>query len=131
MSQEIENQCPCGSSNSYSECCQPLHQGQAVAQTPEQLMRSRYSAFVKHLSTYLLKSWHADTRPATLDLSDSPQWLKLQILSATQQGGNGQVRFRAFYKDGQDVGFMEELSDFVLEGGHWLYRQGQGQVAQG
>ncbi|HAU19042.1 MAG TPA: hypothetical protein DCS72_11975, partial [Marinobacter adhaerens] len=46
---QTENRnCPCGSGKSYSECCQPLHHGEA-ASTPEALMRSRYAAFVLKL----------------------------------------------------------------------------------
>lgn len=116
-----EEKCPCGSEQSYAQCCELLHTDKHVANTPEQLMRSRYCAFVKQLSNYLLKTWHQSTRPMTLDLSDSPNWLKLQVLSAEQAGDTGIVHFRAFYKDGADVGFMEEQSDFVREQGRWFY----------
>lgn len=37
--------CPCGSSRSYADCCEPFVTGAAKAQTAEQLMRSRYTAF--------------------------------------------------------------------------------------
>jgi len=118
-------QCPCGSANSYAQCCEKLHHNQAYAQTPEQLMRSRYCAFVKQLTNYLLKTWHPSTRPMSLDLSDSPDWLKLQVMSSEQTGDKGKVHFRAFYKEGVDVGFMEEHSDFVREQGRWFYVSGE------
>jgi len=39
-------------------------------------MRSRYSAYVLKLEPYLLATWHATTRPATLDLAaDNIKWL--------------------------------------------------------
>ncbi len=38
--------CPCGLPDPYADCCGPLHDGRAQAVTAEQLMRSRYSAFV-------------------------------------------------------------------------------------
>ena len=50
-----ERNCPCGQGN-YAECCQPLHLGQAKAQTAAQLMRSRYSAFAKHEIDYIVKT---------------------------------------------------------------------------
>ena len=39
--------CPCGSGELYEKCCGVYHSGAAVPETPEQLMRSRYSAYVK------------------------------------------------------------------------------------
>jgi SEC-C motif-containing protein len=63
----ISTPCPCGSPHPYDACCQPLHQGAAAA-SAEALMRSRYSAYVLGLEDYLLATWHADTRPAALDL---------------------------------------------------------------
>lgn len=120
-----KEQCPCGSGMEYAHCCQPLHENKLTANTPEQLMRSRYCAFVKQLNTYLLKTWHSSTRPMTLDLSDSPNWLKLQVMSSEQTGDKGKVHFRAFYKEGGDVGFMEEYSDFIREQGRWFYVSGK------
>lgn len=120
-----DQQCPCGSEKSYAECCELFHNEETVATTPEQLMRSRYCAFVKQLNNYLLKTWHPSTRPITLDLSDSPEWLKLQIVSTEQAGDKGNVHFRAFYQHGTEVGFMEEQSDFVREQGRWFYLSGK------
>ena len=38
--------CPCGSDAEYGVCCGPLHTGESSATTAEQLMRSRYAAYV-------------------------------------------------------------------------------------
>ena len=40
--------CPCGSGKEYGECCEPIIKGTALAQSPEALMRSRYTAYAKH-----------------------------------------------------------------------------------
>lgn len=88
-------------------------------------MRSRYSAFYLLLSDYLLQSWHPSTRPTQLDLSDAPQWVKLQIISAGQEQDKGYVHFRAFYRDSGQLECMEEKSNFVREQGQWFYLQGQ------
>jgi NAD-dependent DNA ligase len=52
--------CPCGNDAGYAACCGPLHDGKP-AESAEQLMRSRYSAYVLLREDYLLASWHADT----------------------------------------------------------------------
>ena len=49
-------QCPCQSGLEYQDCCQPLHQYQKIASTAEQLMRSRYSAFVLAEIDYIVKT---------------------------------------------------------------------------
>jgi SEC-C motif-containing protein len=36
--------CICGSSKPFKKCCQRFLSGDRLAKTPEQLMRSRYSA---------------------------------------------------------------------------------------
>jgi len=39
--------CPCGSGAPFAACCSPPIEGSAPAPTPEALMRSRFSAYVK------------------------------------------------------------------------------------
>ncbi len=117
--------CPCGLDKTYQDCCYAYHSGEATAPSPEALMRSRYSAFVGRLASYLEATWHSSSRPPLLDLSDSPNWLKLQVISSSVDQNKGQVHFRAFYKDGNDVAFMEEQSDFVQEDGKWFYLNGR------
>ncbi len=125
----MHSPCPCGSTLSYATCCLPLHQGVA-ASTPEALMRSRYSAFVLQLTDYLLRSWHNTTRPAQLDLSDSPAWKSLRVINASQSGDSGQVHFQAVYHTDSHWGFLEETSDFVREAGHWFYLGGEAREGQ-
>lgn len=115
--------CPCGSGLAYPDCCQKAHKGVAP-DTPEALMRSRYSAFVLGLADYLLATWHPSTRPGSLSLDDSPEWASLQVLDHSMQGDKGQVHFRAIYRAGAGWGFLEERSDFVREAGRWFYVSG-------
>jgi SEC-C motif-containing protein len=116
--------CPCGSGETYLLCCQPCHAG-APATTPEALMRSRFSAFVVKDTAYLLATWHPDTRPAELDLSGSPEWVSLQVLSSSAGVDTGRVHFRAVYRAGSGWGYLEEQSDFSKENGCWFYREGK------
>lgn len=117
--------CPCGSGQPYGDCCRPFHRDAATAPGPEALMRSRFSAFVLKLPEYLLASWHPDTRPATLQLDESPDWTGLQIMSSSEQGDRGQVHFRAIHRVPGGFAFLEEKSDFVREGGRWYYLSGR------
>ena len=126
--------CPCGSGCSYSDCCGPLHQGEAKAQTAEQLMRSRYSAYAKGDVEYLLATHPDDqTRPAERrrDLRTScrqTRWLGLTILEVTAGGREdceGTVRFEAQFSAGGQRGTLQETSLFQrvshAQAGDWLY----------
>jgi SEC-C motif-containing protein len=119
--------CPCGSGLPLAECCGRLHDGTATAATAEQLMRSRYSAFVLRDAGYLLETWHPSTRPATLDLDRDVRWTGLDVLATT--GGSllaaeGTVEFRASYVHGGAAGAQHENSRFVRVGGRWRYLDG-------
>ncbi len=118
------HECPCGSA-AYAECCAPYHQGRA-APDAQTLMRSRYSAYVLRLEAYLLATWHAGTRPATLDLSaENSKWLGLQIKQAAQQDDeHATVEFVARYKIAGRAYRLHELSRFKLEAGRWYYVDG-------
>ncbi len=93
-------------------------------------MRSRYVAYTRQAVDYLLASWHADTRPDRLDLSeDDPglKWISLEVLRTVggQPGDQeGVVEFVARYKLGGRAGRMHETSRFVAVDGRWYYRDG-------
>ncbi len=124
-------QCPCGSALDYAACCQPLHDGQTLADTPEQLMRSRYSAYVLAKAPYLLATHHADFRgdlseAELLEACRQTQWQRLEIVDApAHQGDAGEVEFRAWYRDGTALRALHERSRFVREGGQWYYCDGR------
>ncbi len=118
--------CPCGSQRPFARCCGPLLSGDEQAATAEQLMRSRYSAYVAGDALYLERTWHPSTRPARLQLDSSPgpQWKGLSILASTAGGAEdsqGTVEFIARYKTGGRAGKLHEKSRFVKENDRWYY----------
>ncbi|MEN8654532.1 YchJ family metal-binding protein [Streptomyces sp. 21So2-11] len=116
--------CPCGLPATYAACCGRLHTGTAAARTAELLMRSRYSAFAAQDATYLLRTWHPDTRPAALDLDAAMHWTGLEILAATDGSAfhtTGTVTFRAHYTHRGEAGELHEQSRFVRQDGAWVY----------
>lgn len=124
-----EKLCPCGSKKPYTNCCEPLHLGQATAQTAEALMRSRFSAYVSENEGYLLKTWAKSTRPGHIAFEKGLVWKKLRVLK-TQKGqpndSEGKVWFKASYQlDGQ-AGVMSEKSAFIRDDqGDWVYLNGE------
>ena len=120
--------CPCGQPGDYAQCCGPLHAGTAVATSAEQLMRSRYSAYVRLDEPYLLASWHPSTRPAALDLAaqqPAPTWLGLDVKQHEATGDHAVVEFIARLRyGGGKAQRMHEVSRFVREGRRWYYVDG-------
>lgn len=121
--------CPCGNPSGYNACCGPLHGG-AAATNAEQLMRSRYSAYVLQREDYLLATWHAETRPASLRLAAQhplPTWLGLDIrASRVIDDDHAMVEFVARYRlGGGRAQRQHELSRFVREQGRWYYVDGE------
>ena len=120
--------CPCGSGLAFAECCGPFLSGAARPASAVALMRSRYAAFCLRDSGYLLKTWHADARPAGLDFSgDDTEWAGLAILrhEAGEAGDTeGIVEFAASHRRGGKMGRLHETSRFVREAGEWRYVDG-------
>ena len=119
--------CLCLSGEAYTDCCGRFHDGRAEAATAEQLMRSRYSAFVLLNAEYLRKTWLPQTAPAELELDPAMEWRRLDILS-TDRGGpldsEGTVEFKAHFRHDGERGVHHETSRFVRENRRWYYVDG-------
>jgi SEC-C motif-containing protein len=122
--------CPCGSGAAYGACCGRYIDAGLRPDTAEQLMRSRYAAYVLVREDYLRRTWHVSTRPDTLNLEPtrSGKWLGLEILR-TEGGGakdtEGMVEFVARYKPSGKAERLHESSRFVRDDGQWFYVDGE------
>ena len=91
----------------------------------EALMRSRYSAFECGDVAYLLATWHASTRPVTLELEAHAKWLGLEVRQHRVTGENtAEVEFVARFRVEGKAVRQHELSRFVRENGRWWYVDG-------
>lgn len=91
-------------------------------------MRSRYAAFTLQDEAYLLASWHASTRPASLNLHQLPsaKWLGLKVIAhETQDETHATVKFVARHKLDGRAQRLHEVSRFVREDGRWFYLDGE------
>jgi SEC-C motif-containing protein len=120
--------CPCFSGRRYVACCGPLHARERDAQTPEELMRSRFSAFALGRGEYLVDTLSHDhpdraTPNIARELSrvrERQRFLGLRIYPAEPD----EVLFYArIFERGADRSFAE-LSTFVRENGTWRYASG-------
>lgn len=117
--------CPCDSGKSFNDCCASYINAMQYPVRVEQLMRSRYTAYVLKNEEYLIKSWHESTRPDSLDLqNDTTQWKKLKIISSSEDT----VHFVAFFYNSiyadDRVFYLSEESEFIKDK-RWFYLKGK------
>jgi len=125
--------CPCGSNVDYKECCEKLITNEVKAKSPEQLMRSRYSAYALQQSNYIYDTY-AKASKVNQSLHDieiwakETQWLSLAIISSSEFNNivKPTVEFEAIYKHEGVFYKMKERSTFIKEGNLWRYIDGSG-----
>jgi SEC-C motif-containing protein len=125
--------CPCGSAKPYAVCCRPLISGERLAGSAEELMRSRYSAYVKKETAWLRESLHPGHR-ADFDEASSRAWAEratwhgIEILYTTKGGPDdqeGTVEFVVRFTESSTRQEHHELSSFQRTGGKWYFTMGK------
>ena len=122
----MEN-CFCGNNQPFSACCESFLLKKSKPSTAEQLMRSRYTAYVVKAIDYLMDTTHPSQRKyysknALLKWANQCQWKRLQILMSTVN----EVAFSAVYADSKgNLHEHREWSTFIFENGSWYYLEGK------
>jgi SEC-C motif-containing protein len=125
--------CPCGSGRAYEACCGPLINGTGHAATPEDLMRSRYSAYVLQKIPYLARTLHPSQRndfdeDGAARWSRESRWLGLEIISASGLAPGdqtGTVEFKVHYTRDGTTQVHHESSEFRRLDGTWYFYDGK------
>jgi SEC-C motif domain protein len=128
--EQLVNACPCQSGTHYHRCCNPFILGKEQPKTPEQLMRSRYSAYAQHLFSYVIDTMTGEALARfTLDdakkWAHSAQWMGLKIGASHTSQEEGFVTFIASYQRDGTITHLKERSRFIKENGRWLYISGE------
>lgn len=108
----------------YDDCCGPLLATDRLAETAEELMRSRFTAYFYGNAEHLWRTWHPRTRPAEVDLAGSPRWQSLTInerSAGSAADDAGVVDYTARY----DGGRLRERARFERRAGRWFYLDGE------
>lgn len=122
--------CPCGSGNSYSDCCRVFISGEKAAPTAEALMRSRYTAYTKVELDYIERTMKG---PALLRFdkqksevrADYIKWNKLEIIKKIQRDNRYFVEFIAHFSVNTRHEILHERSEFLFENNQWYYIDGK------
>lgn len=125
--------CPCGTQKAYQECCEPLLLGKEKAKTAQDLMRSRYSAFVKNNIDYISQTHVPGTTDfdptEAKDWAENSIWKGLEVVKTTQgkeSDSTGVVEFKAFYSDQKENNYIHhEVAKFKKLDDVWYYEDGQ------
>lgn len=116
MAMVKENLCPCCSGETYERCCARFHRGERPEKA-EQLMRSRYSAYVLNLPDYIVETTHPaseqysenhfDWKRSISHFSKSTNFNQLEVLDVKERGVMATVTFTAhLQQEGYDGTFV-------------------------
>lgn len=125
--------CPCGSGRTYSECCEQIITGGRSAETAEQLMRARYSAYVFAEMDFVFESTHPDHRQGydhagTKEWAETAEWQGLEIIDTNRGEADdsiGEVEFIARFIEKGDNREHHEAGQFKRKDGRWYFTEGR------
>ena len=124
--------CPCGSQCYYSDCCGLYIEQEEKPKTPEQLMRSRYSAYTQAKTDYIKKTMIGKALEGFNEFTAANwakqiNWLGLEVVKTyldPQDENTGYVEFIARYQEQEKAQTIHELSQFKRLNEQWYYTTG-------
>ncbi len=133
LQEQWDKPCPCQSERPLKDCCGSKIDGSAPAKNAEELMRSRYSAFVLQEIDYIIQTCHPETRDQTnrqeiAEWSRNSQWEGFHLIDTEggQEGdAEGQVEFVARYFNQGKAQAHHERARFIKSEGRWYFHSGK------
>lgn len=121
-------QCQCGSGMLYEECCAPFHLFKQYPSTAEQLMRSRYCAYILKLIDYIIETTvpiqqiQLD-KQSLFNWAQTTHWVKLEIIEhiAKIKPQHAIVEFKAYSQTAEGEQIHHERSAFVSINHRWYF----------
>ncbi|MFP3350615.1 YchJ family protein [Pseudoalteromonas sp. SIMBA_153] len=122
--------CFCGSQQLYADCCEPFHLKIKQPQTPEQLMRARYSAYAVKNAAFVRESYAKEKQAENSlseikDFATSCRFINLTVLDSGYNDETGFVKFKAHYFYQDLYCELAEHSKFIKEDEQWRYLDGE------
>lgn len=135
MTQTNTEKCPCGSDKTYPQCCELIHLKKKSAQTAEDLLRARYSAFVKGKIDFILDTHHGKTKKEVnikeiQEWSTQSAWKGLEIVqkeAGDPEDSQGLITFCARYQSTSSDTAPDKIEEhwenalFEKEDGEWKF----------
>ena len=127
MTALLDSACPCQSNKSYGDCCGRFHTHAQFPETAEQLMRSRYTAYVLKNVPYIVDTT-VPSQQALLNVqaiqawAEETQWRGLQILNTESlTKTQSAVEFNAVFQGEEGEQSHHERSIFVKIDERWYF----------
>ena len=127
MTALLDSACPCQSNKSYGDCCGRFHTHAQFPETAEQLMRSRYAAYVLKNVPYIVDTT-VPSQQALLNVqaiqtwAEETQWLGLKILNTESlTKTQSAVEFNAVFQGEEGEQSHHERSIFVKIDDRWYF----------
>lgn len=126
----ISKDCPCFSGKKYLDCCGRFIDDNALPDMPEELMRSRYTAYASGNINYIVATMKGPAAnnfnaEEALAWARKVNWLGLKLIRSKQEGDRAYVEFIASFAYQEQKQQLHELSEFMLENGKWFYVDGK------
>ena len=125
--------CPCEPSSQWAACCGRFIERGELPELPEQVMRSRYSAYVTGNIPYIQQTMagpalkNFDAKDVQLWI-DQVQWHHLNVIKASPLSKDntcGYVEYCVSYKQLGKKQLLHELSEFKRIDSKWVYWSGK------
>lgn len=123
--------CYCHSEKKFKFCCEGFLKGDHLPENPEQLMRSRYTAYCLQNMNYIQKTMCGEALKKfnlaeSLSSAKKCKWISLKIVKTNleENGVVGFVEFIAEYTSYGKLHCMHEKSEFHFFNDRWFYING-------
>ena len=123
--------CPCGLDKDYITCCGRFIEQHELPSTPTDLMRSRYTAYVKHNMDYILSTMKGpalkqfDKENSSIQ-STKVKWQRLNVVREKMKSQlHAFVTFEAYYLIDGVERILCEKSEFKKIKQRWYYIDGK------
>ncbi|MCA8941690.1 MAG: hypothetical protein KDB80_03950 [Planctomycetes bacterium] len=124
--------CTCGSARPERKCCGPILAGKKLAETPEALVRARFTAFARGDLEFLVASCHPKT-VCRFDPEVNRSWAEqsefhgLEIVACRPGAAadSAIVEFRAAFTSDGMRRQHHEISEFRRVDGRWTFYDGK------
>jgi SEC-C motif domain protein len=122
--------CPCGSQKFYADCCGAFIDAGNIPATPEELMRSRYTAYAQVNIDYIERTMkppasNGFNKDEARLWAQQVKWKELKLLKSGKEKDKNIVEFQAYYEFGNKVYCLHEISEFQILNQKWYYSAGK------
>ena len=126
----MKMKCPCNPLKSFSFCCEKFLKNAANPQSPEELMRSRYSAYALGNMDYIQQTMLSPAADnfnleEAIESTKKTRFTRLKVMKTWFENENGFVEFKAKYFVEKKCFVLHEKSEFHKVDGKWFYVDGE------